>query len=228
MSESAKQAPSPKRTVDVWDLPVRLCHWAFALLVPAMWWTAENSEWGWHKRLGLLLLGLLLFRIVWGVVGSPTARFASFVRGPAAILAYLRSGSNGAIGHNPLGAVSVVVLLLAMLVQVSLGLFAGDPFDGATGPLNPLVGVLTADMLTDWHETFFDAIVVLIGLHLAAIAYYAAIKRNNLIGPMIGGKRTVESDVVGNAPAMWKAVLLSMAIAAGATAWIAVGAPPLG
>lgn len=228
MSEPAKQAPSLQHTVRVWDLPVRLCHWAFALLIPAMWWTAENSEWAWHKRLGLLLLGLLIFRITWGLVGSRTARFASFVRGPGAILSYLRGETSGSIGHNPLGALSVVALLLAMLLQVSFGLFAGDPFDGATGPLNPLVGVMTADMLTDWHEAFFDVVVVLVGVHLAAIVFYAAVKRDNLIAPMVSGKRAVSNDTEGIAPTSLRAVLLAAAVAVGLVAWIASGAPPLG
>ncbi len=227
MSEPAKQAPQLQHSVRVWDLPVRLCHWAFALLIPAMWWTAENSEWAWHKRLGLLLLGLLIFRIIWGVVGSQTARFSSFVRGPARVLTYLRGDRPPMIGHSPLGALSVVALLLAMLLQVSLGLFAGDPFDGATGPLNPLVGVLTADMLTDLHEAFFDVLVALIGLHLAAIAYYAAVKRDNLVGPMISGKRTVSGEVKGNVPAPWLLTALVAAAVAAFVAWIASGAPPL-
>ena len=227
MSESANQTPLSQHTVNVWDLPVRLCHWAFAILIPAMWWTAENSEWAWHKRLGLLLLGLLVFRIIWGFVGSRTARFASFVRGPAQILAHIRGQTTGGIGHNPIGAMSVIALLLAMLAQVSLGLFAGDPFDGATGPLNPLVGVLTADMLTDWHETFFDVLVALIVLHLAAIAYYAAVKRDNLVGPMVSGRRTVSGEIKGNASAPWLSAALALAVAAAFVAWIASGAPPL-
>ena len=145
------------RTVRIWDLPVRLTHWAFALIIPAMWWTGENGEWGWHFRLGLLLLGLLVFRIIWGFLGTDTARFASFVKGPQAVLAYLRGNhEDGATkGHNPLGALSVLALLAAMLVQVGLGLFSGDPYDGATGPLNALVGVMTADTITELHEAFF-------------------------------------------------------------------------
>ena len=218
-----------RQLVKVWDIPVRLCHWGFALLIPAMWWTAENSIWAWHKRCGLLLLGLLVFRIIWGFVGSHTARFASFVKGPARVIAYLRGGDAGAernFGHSPLGAWSVVALLLAMLAQVGMGLFAGDQFDGATGPLNPLVGVLTADMLTDWHETFFWVVIGLVGLHLTAIAFYAVVKRNNLIGPMISGSRPVVEGAIGIAPLSWTRALLALAASAGFVAWIANGAPP--
>lgn len=214
--------------IRVWDLPVRLCHWGFALLLPAMWWTAENSEWAWHKRCGLALLGLLVFRIVWGFVGSRTARFADFVRGPRSVLAYLRGEWSGTIGHSPIGAVGTVVLLLAMCLQVGMGLFAGDPFDGATGPLNSLVGVLTADMLTDWHETFFDVLLVLVGLHLAAIAYYAVVKRNNLVGPMVSGLRSVEGDSGGIAPPSGLKALVVLLLSVALVVWVSTGAPPLG
>lgn len=227
MNGSAKTVPPPGHTVKVWDLPVRLCHWAFALLIPAMWWTAENSEWAWHKRMGLILLGLLVFRIIWGFIGSRTARFASFVRGPSAIVAYLRGETKEQIGHNPLGALSVLALLSAMLLQVSFGLFAGDPFDGATGPLNSLVGVMTADWLTDWHETFFDVIVVLMGLHVTAIACYAVFKRDNLVGPMVNGTRKVPGQVEGIAPISWPNALAAIGVSAALVGWIASGAPPL-
>ncbi len=226
MTETATPTP-PDRTVTVWDLPLRLCHWGFAVLIPAMWWTAENSEWAWHKRCGLILLGLLVFRIIWGFIGPRTARFASFVRGPGAVLAYLRGGGAKTIGHNPLGALSVIALLLAVLAQVGMGLFAGDPFDGATGPLNPLVGVMTADMLTDWHETFFDVVVVLVGLHLAAILFYAIVKRNNLTGPMVSGQKAVTGGVEGIGAVPWGKALVTAAISAGLVMWVANGGPPL-
>jgi len=219
------------RSVKVWDLPVRVCHWGFALLIPAMWWTAENSMWAWHKRCGLLLLGLLVFRIIWGFVGSRTARFATFVKGPRSVFAYLRGDAvsdERDIGHSPLGALSVIAMLLAMLIQVGMGFFVGDPFDGATGPLNPLVGVLTADMLTDWHETFFWVVVGLVGLHLAAVAFYTIAKRHNLIGPMINGSRSLAGGPSGIVVTSWTNALIAMLVSVGFVAWIVNGAPPLG
>ncbi len=180
--------------IKVWDWPVRLTHWSFALLIPAMWWTAENGEMGWHMRLGLLLLGLVTFRILWGFLGSSTARFSDFVRGPITVLRYVtgqRQSSGSPHGHSPIGGWSVVLLLSAMLAQVGFGLFAGDPFDGATGPLNGTVGVLTADMLTDWHDSFFWGLVGLIGLHLTAILFYHVVAKKDLVGPMVTGKRLV-------------------------------------
>ena len=152
-------------TVRVWDWPVRLTHWSFALLVPAMWITADNSQWGWHMRLGHVLLALLIFRVIWGVIGTDTARFSSFVKGPLAVIGYLRGGydEKGNKGHSPLAALAVLALLGLMSVQVGMGLFAGDPFDGATGPLNPLVGVMTADRITTTHEWFWWLVFGMIG-----------------------------------------------------------------
>ena len=223
MKETAETAPVP-----VWDLPVRLCHWSFVVIIPAMWWTAENSEMWWHQRLGMVLLTLLVFRILWGFVGSSTARFSDFVRGPGAILAYLRGNRDKAhLGHNPLGALSVLALLAAMIAQVSMGLFAGDPFDGATGPLRELVGVMTADRLTDWHHAFVWGIAALIALHLAAITFYAVFKQNDLVSPMLSGVKEAPAQAEPMNPApVWRA-LLCLAFAAGLAAWIWVGAPPL-
>ncbi|WP_230280943.1 cytochrome b/b6 domain-containing protein [Croceicoccus sp. Ery15] len=224
MTEATAAAP-----VKLWDLPVRICHWSFVLLIPAMWWTAENNEMGWHMRLGLILLVLLTFRVLWGFFGSSTARFVSFLRGPGAVLAYFRSLGGGhapIIGHNPAGGWSVMALLGAMLLQLGMGLFAGDPYDGATGPLNGLVGVMTADSLTEWHEGFFWVLVALIALHVMAVLLYLTVKRDNLVRPMVTGSRPAPAGTVGMAPASaWRA-LLCLAIAVGFAGWIWNGAPP--
>jgi len=218
------------RTIAVWDLPVRICHWSFAIILPAMWWTAENGEMGWHMRLGLILLGLLAFRISWGFFGSSTARFASFLRGPGKVLAYLSGRKKWpatALGHNPAGGWSAVALLIAMLARVTMGLFAGDPYDGATGPLNEAVGVLTADMLTDWHHTFFYAVLALVCLHLLAIAFYVLVKRDRLLRPMVTGKREAPGGVAGiERVPLWR-FLASAGVALALTWWVWSGAPGL-
>lgn len=179
-------------------------------------------------RLGHVLLGLLIFRVIWGFVGTQTARFSDFVRGPSAVIAYLRGSYDPArnIGHSPLAALSVLALLGVMLVQVGMGLFAGDPYDGATGPLNPLVGVMTADWLTDTHKWFYWVIFGMVALHLAAIAFYAW-KFQNLVGPMIGGKGEKAPEVEGNSDPSITALLASIAVSAGIAFWIYSGAPPL-
>ncbi len=229
MSDPLSAPAADLRDVRVWDLLLRATHWSFPLLIPAMWWTAENSRWALHKRLGLVLLGLLLFRILWGFLGPETARFSHFVKGPRDVIAYLRGALPDAahrIGHSPLGGWSTVVLLAAMLLQVSMGLFAGDPYDGMTGPFNPLVGVMTADTITDLHETFFWVIVGLIGLHLTAITFYA-VRGNDLLSPMVGGDRPPMAGVEGIGPTPWGRAALAVGLATGFALWVAYGAPPL-
>ncbi len=230
MNEPAAEGAARLRDVTVWDPLLRLTHWSFALLIPAMWWTAENSKWALHKRIGLVLLGLLVFRVLWGFLGPETARFAQFVKGPRAVLAYLRGdageGVGNRIGHSPIGGWSTLALIGAMLFQVSLGLFSGDPYDGMTGPLNALAGVALADTLTEIHETFFWVVAGLIGLHLGAIAFYAA-RGDDLLSPMVGGDRPPMAGVAGIGPMNWGRALLACGLAAGLALWVAYGAPPL-
>ncbi|MFM7348673.1 MAG: cytochrome b/b6 domain-containing protein [Erythrobacter sp.] len=229
MSEApAPRAPLPP-DVSVWDPLLRLTHWSFPLLIPALWWTAENHRYALHKRIGLVLLGLLLFRFLWGFLGPETARFSQFVKGPVAVLGYLRGKAGegvAAIGHSPLGGWSTLVLLGVMLVQAGLGLFAGDPFDGTTGPLNALVGFELADTITELHETGFWVIVGLVALHLAAITFYA-VRGDDLLSPMVGGARPPMAGVTGIGPMPWGKGLIAVAVAAGVALWVSYGAPPL-
>ncbi len=230
MSDTAQAARAVWRDIPVWDPLLRLAHWSFALLVPALWWTAQNERWALHKRLGLVLLGVLVFRILWGLLGPRTARFAQFVKGPRAVLAYLRgqAATGGeVIGHSPLGGWSVLVLLAAMLFQVSLGLFAGDPFDGTTGPLNALVGAGLAGSITELHERFVWVIGGLVALHLAAITFYAA-RGEDLLTPMVGGSCPPQAGLAGIGPVPWGKGVLAAAPAAGLAWWLASGAPPWG
>src|SRR5689334_10985182 len=108
-----------------WDLPTRLFHWLLAALIAFSWWSVEYDHVSWHIWSGFAILTLLIFRLLWGLVGSSTSRFTSFVRGPSGVIAYFRGRWNG-IGHTPLGALSVGALLLAISVHVGLGLFAED------------------------------------------------------------------------------------------------------
>jgi cytochrome b len=126
-----------------------------------------------------------------------------------------------------LGALAVLALLGFALAQVSMGLFAGDPFDGATGPLNPLVGVSTADFLTDTHEWFYYVVFGMIGLHITAVGLYGALQAQNLIGPMVGGKGKKAMNVEDNSPTLWGRAAICFAIAGGFAFWIYSGAPPI-
>lgn len=185
----------------VWDLPTRVFHWS---LVGAVVFAVATGQVGgnwieWHGRAGLFILGLLVFRIVWGFIGSPTARFAHFVRGPSAIRAYLRGEWRG-VGHNPLGALAVLALLAVTAAQVVTGLFANDDIAFA-GPLAPLVSSELSGQITGLHVLLFNGLLALVGLYVAAIAFYARVKRTNLVLPMITGYQEQGDGQSAQAPA---------------------------
>ncbi|HEY0011720.1 MAG TPA: cytochrome b/b6 domain-containing protein [Allosphingosinicella sp.] len=182
-----RAAPAESVRVAVWDRPVRVVHWLFVLLIPVSWWTAEQEMMEWHQRAGMALLGLLVFRIAWGLIGSSTARFARFVRGPGTILSYLRGRIASPIGHNPLGALSVLALLGALGLQIGLGLFAADDDWLWPGPLTGHVGEDFAEDIADWHEWTFNVLLAVIAMHVLAIAFYLLAKRRNLVRPMVTG-----------------------------------------
>ena len=210
----------------VWDLPVRLFHWTLAALILFSWWSVHNHHTDWHIWSGCAILTLLIFRLLWGFVGSSTARFSTFVRGPRAIAGYWRGTWRG-IGHNPLGALSVLALLAAVAVQVGLGLFSEDEDGLYMGPLAQLISVDASDKARDLHETWFNVILVLIALHLIAILYYRA-RGRKLTLPMITGRAEVEPGTEPMRPGKWWAALICLAIGIGITRWIIAGAPPFG
>lgn len=187
-------AASSAKPQKVWDGPTRLFHWLLVGLVAFSWWTAEEHLMALHKVSGLTIVGLLVFRIYWGVMGPETARFGSFIKGPRAIFSYASSlfkpTHQLAFGHNPVGALSVAAILLALVAQVGLGLFAMDTDGLESGPLARFVSYDMAETAGDLHEDAFNILLILIGLHIAAIAFYLIVKRANLIGPMITGRRS--------------------------------------
>ena len=212
----------------VWDIPTRLVHWLLAIGVFASWWTVENKQMDLHVWSGLTLLGLLVFRIYWGFAGPETARFSHFIKGPMTVFGYVpklfSKDYRAAFGHNPLGALSVVALLLALAVQVGLGLFASDTDGLFAGPLNRHVDYDTAETITDFHEDFFNVLFALILLHLAAIAFYLVAKRINLVGPMLTGRRRGENltgPAAGIEPIpLWR-LAVGIALAAGVVWFVA-------
>lgn len=222
-----------KRLTDVkqrvWDVPTRLFHWSLVLLVGLSWWTAETDQDNLHLWFGYGVLFLLFFRILWGFLGSSTARFASFVRGPGSVFTYVRSRFRWTeAGHTPLGAISVLALLALLLLQVGTGLFAMDEDGLFGGPLAFLVSISSSDMLTELHEEMFDWLLILIGLHLAAILLYRLLAGLNLLGPMITGKADLAPGVEPMRPVPPLVALFCVLVALAATAWIMSGAPPLG
>lgn len=209
--------------IKVWDLPTRIFHWLlFAAVTASLLTGLEGGNWMiWHARLGLLVLGLLVFRLIWGVLGSTYARFANFAPTPRRISDYLRGRWHG-LGHNPLGALSVFALLALLLWQAGSGLFSNDDI-AFNGPLYALVSKSTSDWLTSLHRQGLWLIVGLVTLHVLAALFYTVVRGNNLIKPMITGYK--ESAGAGERSArggaLW-ALLLALAIASGAV-WIADG-----
>ncbi len=224
MSDEVAPA-APSTSIKLWDLPVRLVHWSFVALLPALWWTGEEGDLETHKLIGYAMLALVVFRLIWGVVGSATARFASFVRGPGAVLAYLRGAAKPGLGHNPLGALSVLALLGLLAAQVGFGLIAQDVDGIESGPLSYLVEYDTADFAREMHHLGFNVLLGLIAVHLAAIIYYQFVKKDRLIAPMVSGNKAVEGEVTAPKLApLWLAGIVAVVASAFAW-WISKGAP---
>jgi len=217
-----------RETIAVWDLPTRLFHWSLVLLLGGLWISAEigNEAMRYHEILGFLVLALVVTRGLWGVVGSSTARFSHFVRGPGGARAYLRRLRRGeaghTVGHNPLGGWMVLLLLVLLLAQAVSGMFATDDlaFDG---PLNYLVREHTAHQLTHLHHLGFDLLLGLVGLHVVAVVFYLVRFGVNLVRPMITGRKAVPEGWQGEAPTLrrgWLALMLFAAVAGGLYATI--------
>jgi cytochrome b len=208
----------------VWDLPIRLFHWLLAALILFSWWSVKSHHTAWHIWSGCGILTLLIFRSLWGFFGSSTARWANFVRGPGAVRDYLR-GTWVGIGHTPLGALSVVALLGAIAIQVCLGLFSEDEDGIFMGPLSRLVSSDTSDAIRDIHETWFNVVLGLILLHVAAIIFYR-FRGKHLTKPMITGKAALDADAAPMRPGKWWVALLCVAAGIAVTRWIIAGVPP--
>ena len=182
----------------VWDIPTRLFHWLLVVLLGFSWWSAETYRMDWHRYSGLTILGLVLFRFLWGFFGTSTSRFGQFIKGPRAIWTYLRPNAGAAraapLGHNPLGGWAVLAMLLALVVQVGSGLFAVDIDGIESGPLSHLVDFDQGRVAADVHELSFTALQVLVVLHVLAIIVYLLLKRRNLVGAMVTGYRRPEGE----------------------------------
>jgi cytochrome b len=227
----ASMTSAPLRSVRVWDLPTRLFHWVLALAVVGSVVTAKigGNATVWHFRLGYLVLGLLLFRLVWGVVGGHWSRFATFVRGPGTVLRYLRGQARPDehldVGHNPLGAGSVIALLTILAVQVGTGLIADDEI-ASVGPLNRFVDTATGLAATAWHKTGGQWIIGLVALHIAAIVFYKVRHGKDLVGPMLRGDKQMAEDAPASADdarARLKAVVIAVVVAVAVTSVVRLG-----
>lgn len=214
-----------RKIIRIWDLPTRLFHWLLVVLIGISWASGEigGNAMEYHMWSGYAVLALVLFRLVWGVMGSETSRFSQFLRGPAAVRVYARTlftrGNGHGIGHNPLGGWMVAAMLLALSVQTGTGLFAND--DIATeGPLYNLVSKSVSDALTEVHEGTFDVLLALIAIHIAAIVFYRVYKRDDLVRPMLTGSKEVADDTPPpRLLSAWRALPV-IAIAAGLVYWL--------
>lgn len=180
-------------TVRVWDAPTRLFHWGLAVSVLGLFITAKmgGEAMVWHFRLGYTVLTLLLFRLVWGFVGGYWSRFTSFLFRPVQIIRYLqgRSDPNHCIGHNPAGSLSVFAMLGLLAVQVATGLCSDDEISAA-GPLSRHVAEVIVNKATSYHTTLGQVgLVLLVGMHLAALAFYFFKQRENLVKTMVTGDK---------------------------------------
>jgi len=220
------------RSIRVWDPATRLFHWALVILVAVNIYTGSVGglwEMDLHMLSGQAILSLVLFRVVWGLVGSRHSRFADFVRGPEAVLDYvrrLRRGNGAPVrGHNPLGGWSVMAMLASLLVQAGTGLYANDDIF-TEGPLAKTVSKATSDTLTWIHHVNSKVLFVLIGVHLLAVFGYLIVKHDNLIRPMITGRKEVPPGTAAAADdppfASWWRAAVILACAA-ALVWAVVG-----
>jgi cytochrome b len=213
----------PMQRVKIWDPWVRLVHWGLVLLLGLSWWSAETGRMDLHLTSGYLMLTLVLFRIGWGIWGSDTARFTRFLRSPLAAFTHLRHlgrrEPDTELGHNAAGGWMVLVILAILLVQVGTGLFADDQVL-TRGPLAAHVSGETSDFATFIHIRNFNLILGLVGLHVVAVLLYLALKRQNLVGPMVTGAKWLPATLARHTPRLGSPVLaLGWLVVVGLGVW---------
>lgn len=215
----ASPPPAPAAhttTLHLWDLPLRLFHWSLVLAVSTAIATGlKGGEWmELHGQAGLTIVGLLVFRVLWGVFGSTHARFATFWPTPRLVWAYLRGQWQG-VGHNPLGAVAVLLMLGLLATQVGTGLFGNDDI-AFTGPLASRVSEDLSLWLTGWHRQLATLLYGVLGLHVGAIVFYVLVKKQDLVKPMFTGKKRVPATTHHAQSGSYLALLLAVLLALGA------------
>jgi cytochrome b len=218
----------PSQRVRIWDAPTRVFHWGLALAVVGLVVTGKMGEMIWHMRLGLLVMALLVFRLVWGLVGGRWSRFIHFVYAPTTVWAYLRGDTQRdpmrherlEAGHSPMGALSVFAMLGILGFQVATGLVADDEI-ATTGPLYRFVSSATAAWATGWHKGWGQWLLLgLVALHVLAIVYYTRVKKKPLVTAMLTGDKASARGLPSSRDDMTTRVLaLVIAAAAGGLAY---------
>jgi len=182
-----------KKIIRVWDLPIRLFHWLLVLCVVLSFITVKigGNAMEFHALIGYCVLTLIIFRVCWGLVGSHHARFIHFVPSPKGLVNYILGKTKAGLGHNPLGALSVLALLFSLGLQATTGLFANDDI-AFEGPFAKYVSNDMVQFLTSIHYFNEKVLIILIALHLCAILYYQKFKGENLIKPMLLGDKEID------------------------------------
>lgn len=220
-------APSTLKHAPVWDGFVRAFHWSLVLLFGGAVVTGKvGGEWiVWHMRFGYAILALVLFRVLWGFAGGAYARWGSFLAGPSAAITFIKRllarGPAHVIGHNPIGGWMVLVLLLLLAAQGVMGLFSNDEI-ATTGPLYRYVSEETSVRLMSWHRQLGNVLLVLTGIHIAAVIFHVVVKKEGIVSAMFSGRKALPPDLARDAEIATQArpgraavgfLLLSLAIA---------------
>lgn len=227
MASESVTSHTALRSALVWDGFVRAFHWSLVLLfVGAVATGKAGGEWiVWHMRFGYAILALVLFRILWGFAGGAYARWGSFLSGPGAAIAFIKRlfarGPAHVIGHNPVGGWMVLVLLLLLAAQGVMGLFSNDEI-ATTGPLYRYVSEETSIRLMKWHRQAGDILLILTGIHIAAVIFHVVVKKEGIVSAMFSGRKALPPELARDAEAATEArpgrpaeglILLSLAIA---------------
>jgi cytochrome b len=207
----------------VWDAPTRLFHWAIVVLVCASWVTQYEGWLDQHLLCGYTMFALLLFRLIWGIIGSDTARFGRFLKSPAAAFRHLarlrRRDPDTEVGHNAAGGWMVVVMLVLLCVQVGTGLCANDQVS-VEGPLAHVVGSDNSDWLSHIHAVNFCLIEAVIALHLLAILTYRVLCKQRLVWPMITGSKPLPDTLPAPRMASPVKAFAALCVSAGLVAFV--------
>ena len=219
MAEGGEGRKQTLREAPVWDRPTRIFHWVLMVLVVVCYLSGRNGRFDIHIPAGQALLVLVIARVVWGFAGSTSSRFRAFVRPVREIAAYLptllRREPDGRAGHNPLGGLSVVAMLVVLVAQPSLGLFAVDVDGLNDGPLSFLVSYDAAREAAELHAMVVDGLLILVGLHIAAVLFHLLYKRENLTRAMLTGRgRLAEGQTPPRLASDWRALLVLVLAAA--------------
>ena len=186
--------------IKVWDLPIRLFHWSVVICFAVSWGSVElfDNAMQVHLYAGYAMLTLVLFRVIWGFIGSGTARFSQFITGLRPTMAYastlLKPRPSYYLGHNPLGGWAVMAMLALLILQAMTGLFANDDLL-TSGPLAHWVGKDWSDTISEVHQIAFNFLLAVIGIHIVAVLFYRFFKHNNLIVTMITGYKSLPNTI---------------------------------